>query len=189
MHKAIKILIASSIFYNFSAGLFGPIYAIFVQKIGGTIITASIAWAVYTLFIGFMLLAFGSLGDRFNKRKLFIVGRAVNTIGIAGYILVSDPMQLFFVQGILGIAVAIMNPTFEAIFSRGLDKGKESKEWSQWEGSINIVYAGAALIGGTVAEIHGFRILFLIMTLGSALSTLVATLLLKRKVWEYFVRV
>ena len=69
------------------------------------------------------------------------------------------------------------------------DKGKESKEWSQWEGSINIVYAGAALIGGTVAEIYGFRILFLIMTLGSALSTLVATLLLKRKVWEYFVKV
>ncbi len=189
MHKAIKILIASSIFYNFSAGLFGPIYAIFVQKIGGTILTASIAWAVYTFFIGVLLLVFGRLEDRVNKRKLFIIGRVINTIGIAGYLLVTNPTQLFFVQGILGIAVALMNPTFEAIFSRSLDIGKESTEWSLWEGSINIVYAGAALIGGVIAEIYGFRILFLIMTLGSALSTLVATLLLKRKVWEYFIRV
>lgn len=69
MHKVFKILIASSVFYNFSAGLFGPIYAIFLQKIGGTIITASIAWTVYTLFIGFMMLAFGSLGIGSTKEN------------------------------------------------------------------------------------------------------------------------
>ena len=189
MHKVLKILIVSSIFYNFAAGLFGPIFAIFVQGIGGTIITASTAWAVYTFFVGILLLIFGKLGDRFNKRKLFVLGRAINTIGIAGYLFVNDPIQLFIVQGILGIAVAIMNPTFEAIFSRGLDVGKESGEWSLWEGSINIVYAGAALIGGVVASVYGFKTLFFFMAASSAIATVVAAVLLKKRVWKYFIRV
>lgn len=188
MHKVLKILIISSIFYNFAAGLLGPIYAIFVQQIGGTIITASVAWSIYTFFIGVLLLIFGRIEDKFNKRKLFVIGRAVNTFGIVGYLFVSSPFQLFVVQGVLGIAVALMNPTFEAIFSRGLSKGKESSEWSTWEGSINIMYAIASLVGGTIATIFGFRILFVFMAFASALSTLAATALLKKKTWEYFVK-
>lgn len=189
MHKVLKILIFSSIFYNFSAGLFGPIYAIFVQQIGGTILTASIAWAIYTFFIGILLLLFGKFEDRVNKRKLFVVGRLINTVGITGYLFVDSPFSLFIVQGILGVAIAIMNPTFEAIFSRGLDIGKESGEWSLWEGSINIVYAGAALIGGSIASVFGFKTLFLFMAFSSAVATIVATMLLKKKVWGYFIRV
>jgi MFS family permease len=189
MHKALKILIISSIFYNFAAGLFGPIYAIFVQRIGGTIITAGLAWTIYTFFVGVLLLIFGSLGDRFNKRKLFVIGRVVNTIGITGYLFVTSPLQLFVVQGILGIATSLMNPTFEAIFSRNLQKGKETRDWSLWEGSINIVLAVAAFLGASIAEIYGFRVLFLFMAIASAISTLVATLLLKKKIWLHFIRI
>ena len=189
MHKVLKILILSSIFYNFAAGLFGPIYAIFVQQIGGTILTASTAWAIYTFFIGILLLVFGRIEDKLNKRKIFIIGRAINTLGIIGYLFVDSPIQLFFVQGILGIAVALSNPTFEAIFSKSLSKGKESTEWSTWEGSINIMYAIAALIGGTIATVFGFKILFVFMAFASALSTLAATALLKKKTWNSFVKI
>ncbi len=189
MHKVLKILIVSSIFYNFAAGMFGPIYAIFVQDIGGSILTASTAWAIYTFFIGILLLGFGSLSDRFSKRKLFIVGRIVNTIGVAGYIFVGNPIQMYVVQGVLGIAIALMNPTFEAIFSRSLDKGKESREWSLWEGSIYVGIAIASLLGGTIASVYGFKTLFIIMTIISAVSTVVSTLLLKKKFWEYFTKV
>ncbi len=189
MHKVLKILIFSSIFYNFAAGLFGPIYAIFVQEIGGTILTASIAWSVYTFFIGALMLIFGRMEDKFNKRKLFVVGRVINACGIIGYLFVDSPASLFVVQGILGVAVAIMNPTFEAIFSRGLDVGKESTEWSLWEGSINIFYSGASLIGGTIASVFGFKYLFMFMAASSILSTIVATMLLKKNAWNYFVKV
>ena len=51
MHKAIKVLILASIFLNFSVGLFGPIYAIFVEKIGGDIFLIPISPYCLSLLI------------------------------------------------------------------------------------------------------------------------------------------
>lgn len=189
MHKTIKILILSSMFFNFSAGLFGPLYAIFVQQIGGDILTAGSVWAVYAMTVGVLMFVFGKLGDIFNKRKIFLVGRMLNTIGVAGYLFVNNPIQLFIVQSVLGVALAMLNPAFNAIYSRSLDKGRESSEWSYWEGSVYIVVGVSALIGGIVASTFGFRMLFILMTIASIFSTIVAAFLLRKKVWNDFLRI
>lgn len=184
MHKILKTLITSSIFYNFAAGMLGPIYAIFVQEIGGSIIDASSAIAIYTAVIGVLILLFGRFEDKLDKKKVFIAGRAINVVGIAGYIFVSSPVDLFIVQGILGIAIAMMNPTFEALYSRGLRKGHEAFEWSIWEGSINIMFAIAAITGGLVASIFGFKTLFVFMTIMAFVSFVVATFVTRRRIWK-----
>jgi MFS family permease len=184
MHKILKILITSSMFYNFTAGMIGPIYAIFAQKIGGDIFVASSAIAVYTFVIGVLILLFGRLEDRLDKKKVFIVGRAINVVGIAGYLFVSSPMDLFLVQGILGIAIAMMNPTFEALYSRGLRKGHEAFEWSVWEGSINIMLSVAAITGGFVAAVFGFQTLFLMMTGTAVLGFISATFIVEDNIWS-----
>lgn len=183
MHGILKILITSSIFYNFAAGMLGPIYAIFAQKIGGDILVASSAIAVYTAVVGVLILVFGRFEDRLDKKKIFIIGRAVNVVGVAGYIFVSSPADLFFVQVILGIAIAMMNPTFEALYSRGLRKGHEAFEWSVWEGSINLVLAGAAVLGGVVATVFGFTTLFILMTCMAAAGFLVSTFVTEKNIW------
>jgi MFS family permease len=184
MHKILKILITSSIFYNFAAGMFGPIYAIFAQKIGGSILVASSAIAMYTAVVGILILVFGRFEDRLDKKKIFITGRAVNVVGVAGYIFVSSPIDLFLVQIILGIAIAMMNPTFEALYSRGLRKGHEAFEWSVWEGSINLVLAGAAVVGGIVATVFGFTALFILMTGMATGGFVVSTFLMEKNIWS-----
>lgn len=183
MHKILKILITSSIFYNFCTGMLGPIYALFAQKIGGDILVASSAIAVYTCIIGVMILIFGRFEDRLDKKKVFIIGRAINVVGIASYMFVSSPAQLFITQGILGIAIAMMNPTFEALYSRGLRRGHEAFEWSVWEGTINIVLAGAAVTGGIIASTFGFNALFMFMTGMSMMGLITATFLMKKNIW------
>lgn len=184
MHKILKILITSSIFYNFTAGMLGPIYALFVQQIpGGNILIASTAIAVYTGIIGLLILLFGRIEDRLDKKKVFIIGRAINVVGISGYIFVSSPVDLFIVQGILGVAIAMMNPTFEALYSRGLRKGHEAFEWSVWEGSIHIVLAGAAIIGGLVASLFGFKMLFILMTMVALMGFVSSTFLVRKNIW------
>lgn len=184
MHKILKILITSSIFYNFTAGMLGPIYAIFAQKIGGDILVASTAIAIYTAVIGILILVFGRFEDKLDKKKVFIAGRAINVVGIAGYLFVSSPTDLFIVQGILGIAIAMMNPTFEALYSRGLRKGKEAFEWSVWEGSIHLVLATAAIVGGLVATIFGFQALFVFMTGAAVMGFVTSTLLVRKNIWS-----
>ncbi|MBI4894812.1 MAG: MFS transporter [Candidatus Aenigmarchaeota archaeon] len=189
MHKILKILITSSMFYNFTAGMIGPIYAIFAQKIGGDIFVASSAIAVYTLVIGVLILLFGRIEDRLDKKKVFIVGRAINVVGIAGYLFVSTPMDLFLVQGILGVAIAMMNPTFEALYSRGLRKGHEAFEWSVWEGSINIMLSVAAITGGFVAAVFGFQALFLLMTAMAVMGFVSATFIMEENIWSQMRRI
>lgn len=184
MHKVLKVLIVSSLFFNFAIGMLGPIYAIFVQEMGGGILVASYSWAVYTAAVGSLILLFGRFEDRFNKRKVFIAGRALNVVGIAGYLFVSSPLHLFIVQGILGIAVAMMNPTFEALYSRGLRRGREAFEWSVWEGSIYLAIALAAVLGGTVVALFGFQTLFITMTSFAFLSFVASTFLLRKNLWR-----
>lgn len=185
MHKILKILITSSIFYNFAAGMFGPIYALFAQQIGGEmpVLVASSAISIYALVVGILILIFGRFEDKLDKRKVFIAGRAINVVGITGYIFVSSPTDLFIVQGILGIAIAMMNPTFEALYSRGLRKGHEAFEWSVWEGSINIVYAVAAITGGIVASLFGFKTLFIFMGAVAFIGFLVSTFVTRENIW------
>jgi len=189
MHKILKILITSSMFYNFTAGMIGPIYAIFAQKIGGDILVASSAIAVYTLVIGILILLFGRIEDRLDKKKVFIIGRAINVVGIAGYLFVSSPLDLFLVQGILGVAIAMMNPTFEALYSRGLRKGHEAFEWSVWEGSINIMLSIAAITGGFVAATFGFQTLFLMMTGVAVMGFISATFIMEDNIWSQMRRI
>lgn len=183
MHKILKILITSSIFYNFTAGMLGPIYAIFAQRIGGDILVASSAIAIYTAIIGVLILIFGRFEDRLDKKRVFVIGRGINVIGIAGYIFVASPTDLFIVQGILGVGIAMMNPTFEAMYSRGLRKGHEAFEWSVWEGSINIVLAGAAILGGIIASTLGFTSLFIFMTSTALAGFIAATFVVKENIW------
>lgn len=189
MHKAVKILIGASIFFNFSAGLLGPIYAIFVERIGGDILTASSAWAIYSITIGVLMLIFGKLEDKLNKRRMVVLGYSLNTIGTAGYLFIQQPVHLFIVQAILGIGTAINNPAWDAIFSTSVDKRKESFEWACWEGSIRIVAGVAAFVGGTVVVIFGFRTLFVLMTITAAASTVISALFLRKKIWKDFLKV
>ncbi len=184
MHKALRILIISSIFYNFSFGLLAPIFAIFVQQIGGGILEVSRAWFLYTLLIGITIVTFGQIEDKISKMKMLLLGRIMYTLGAVGYMFVTNVEHLFFIQIILAISLAIIDPAFTSLFSRHLIKGKESTEWAIWEGSVYIVMAFGAIVGGLVAEAFGFRMLFLMMAISGALSTITASLLMRRDMWR-----
>jgi MFS family permease len=190
MHKAIKILILASIFFNLSVGLFGPIYAIFVEKIRGGILSASAAIALYNILFGVLKIFFGRLEDiHFDKRKMITLGYLLNALGFAGYALVQNPLQLFLIQIALGTGDAIKNPAWEAIFSKSLDRGRESSEWAYWGGSTAIIYGIASIIGGNIAMFFGFRTLFVIMAIITLISAIISSLLFRKKILIGFFKI
>lgn len=184
MHKALKILIISSMFWNFSIGLLTPIFAIFVQQIGGGIVEASRAGFLYTFLIGLTIVMFGRIEDKISKRAMFLFGRMLFTLGAASYIFVESIGQLYFVQIIIALSLAIIDPAFNALFSKSLRRGKESTDWSIWEGSIYIVIGLGAIIGGFIANNYGFKLLFVLMTISAALSTITASMLIRKNMWR-----
>jgi MFS family permease len=189
MRRAIKVLISASIFINFSIGLFAPIYAIFVEKIGGNILSASTAGAIYNILLGILTIIFGKLEDRMGRRNMVTIGYFLNTVAYTIYIFVKNPIELFFAQAVLGIGDAAKNPAWEAIFSKSLDKGQESSEWAYWGGSTTIIFGIAALVGGIIATNYGFRLLFVLMAFGTGISTIISTLLFRKNIWKSLVNI
>ena len=50
-----------SFLYGAGAGLLAPIYALYVENIGGNIVDAGIAWAIFSISMGVLLIVFGKL--------------------------------------------------------------------------------------------------------------------------------
>ncbi|MFT4982475.1 MAG: hypothetical protein ACI9UR_002348 [Bacteroidia bacterium] len=59
MHKIIKLLLTASILIHAGANLLAPIYAIFIEGIGGTLLDASIALGIAAIVGGLFAMKFG----------------------------------------------------------------------------------------------------------------------------------
>ena len=178
MRRELKILNAASGLTMFAAGMFGPLYAIFVEEIGGGLITAGTAYGIYAI-IGSILIFFISRWEDHikHKEKLIFFGYLLSCLGFLGYIFIKSVWHLYLVQIIFGIASAIRIPAFVSIYSSKMDKGKYASEWGILE-SINWFVIGvSAFIGGILAKILGFRSLFMIMLFVSLIGLFISTYL------------
>lgn len=182
MKSALKILLLSSFFFNMAAGLFGPLYAVFVQRIGGDLLTAGSAYAGFSIALGVMIFFLSRWEDRVkHQEKLVVAGRGLAVVGFFGYLFIKSPVDLFFVQVIFGVAEAVIVPAFDSLYSRNLDKGKTASEWGMWESMRAIVVGIAAVVGGFIAQLYGFQTLFAIMAVVSILAFAASLLFYRHK--------
>lgn len=166
MRRPTRILLTTQMIAVGAAGMLTPIYAIYVQKIGGDIIEAAGAWTIFSIVSGVLTILFGRLTDKVREPEYFIVaGFFVAAAGYFGYTLVQNPLHLFIVQIVLGVSVALMTPAHDALYTEHLDGGRFASEWGFWEGMWNITEAVTAFIGGLIVASFGFKILFIAMAL------------------------
>ncbi len=181
-NRKIRILLITNGLILVAGAMLGPIYALFVGKIGGSLLDASYAYGVY-LFIGGIVAFFsGKYTDKVKENELIIVlGYAIIGVGFLGYIVVNSILSLLIVQVIIGLGEAIYGPAFDAIYTSHLDKKKAGRDWAAWE-TLNYFTKGlGAVSGGIIVTLFGFNVIFIIMGLlcfGSAIYIL----LLPRKI-------
>jgi predicted MFS family arabinose efflux permease len=175
MNRVLKYLLVAEGFWMLAAGLFGPIYAIFVTKVGGDVLEAGGAYAAFSLSAGIMVFIISRWEDHVrHKEKLIVIGHVVGAVSILGYLFVSSPIHLFIVQMMLGVAEAISSPAFDGIYSRNLDRGRFASEWGLYDSMDYLVAGVSAGVGGLIASVFGFQTLFLIMFLLSLVSIAVS---------------
>ncbi len=130
MRRATKILLTTQMIAVGTAGMLAPIYAIYVQKIGGDILAASGAWTVYSIVGGVLIIFLGRITDRAREPEYFIVaGFFAAFVGYAGYLFIKSPSHLFIVQAVLGLATALMTPAHDALYTEHLNGGRFASEW------------------------------------------------------------
>lgn len=188
MREKLKILLLSSFFITLSAGLLGPIYAVFVEEIGGNLVTAGGAAAAFSIVSGILIYFLGKIEDKIkHQENILILGRILTFIGVGGYLFVKSPLYLFAVEIVLGMATALSSPAFDSLYSKNLQKGKYASQWGSWEAMYAITAGIAAIIGGLVAQEFGFRVLFIIMSIIAFLS-LIATLFLRKNIKDMLIK-
>ena len=175
MNRILKYLLLAESFSLLAAGLFGPIYAIFVESIGGDILEAGGAYAAFSLAAGVMIFLISRWEDHVRyKEKLIILGHVIGSFGILGYLFIQNPLHLFIVQVVLGLSEAVTSPAFDGIYSKCLDRGKFTSEWGLYDSVDYITAAISAAAGGAIASFFGFHTLFIIMFVLSLGSVLVS---------------
>ena len=171
MHKQLKLFLWMETFFISAFGMLGPIYAIFVQKIGGDILAAGTSWAIFMIVSGVGIYLMGKYHDRVQKDKLFIIlGYSLVSAGYLGYCFVSNVMELFALQFLLGLGTVTLVPATYSFYTKYLEKGKFASQWAAWDSLYKGLQGVMALVGAFLAKIYGFRVLFLTMFLLSLIG-------------------
>ncbi len=172
-NKAIKILLMTNSLVLISGAMIAPIYSIFVNKIGGDLLDASLTSGIFSLIAGITTFISGKFSDSIKENELIIViGYILTGVGFIFYIFVNSILSLFLVQIFIGFSQAFYNPAFDAVYSKHLNKHTVGKDWGAWESINYFSTAIGSAIGGLIAAYLGFQILFLLMSLLCFISAL-----------------
>jgi len=180
VNRVIKILIFSDFVLNSAWGLLGPIFAIFiVQKIalGNTTEGAKIAgFASLTYWIvkSILQIPIGGYLDKNHGEKddfwFMVCGTFIAGLTTFGYLIVSRPWHIYILQVLYAIGMAMVTPSWSAIFTRHIDKGKEAFEWGLRSTSLGFGAGIAGAVGGILVAFFGFKIIFILVGILTIIS-------------------
>ena len=191
-HKTERLLLWSSNLWSLGEGLLGPLFAVFAQRIGGNILDITWAWAIYLGMTGILTIVAGRVSDRIwqwcGRERLLVAGYALNALCTFGYLFVRKPSDLFLLQAGLGLALALSNPTWSALYARYSPGEKEAGyTWGLVAGEQRLILAIAILSGGYIVKNYSFTTLFLTMGTIQVIATLYQAQILRgtlRKKWS-----
>lgn len=178
MNKGYKLLLSASILANFGDNLIGPFYAVFVQKIGGSILDIGFTVTVFAICTGVLMILVGKISDRLNKELVAVVGYGCFALGSLGYLIISQPWQLFILQILFAIGTACLSAPITALFAKYIQKDKEGEQWGFESGGSYIAVGVASFCGSLIVNAWGFTALFLAMFVIQACATMVQARLL-----------
>lgn len=181
LHTKERILLIGSNIWNFADGMLGPLLAVFTERIGGDILEITWAWAIYLFATGLMVIVVGKISDKYSKEKLMVAGYALTSIFTFSYIFVENPIHLFLVQAGLGIALALCNPTWMALYDKYSDNDNDGYIWGLADGQTKMVTALAIIIGGNIVHYLSFATLFIVMGIIQICATIYQAQILRQE--------
>ena len=180
INKIVKMLIVSDFFLNSGWGLMGPIFAIFIVKniaVGNIAEAAKIAgfsalcfWITKSL----LQIPIGRYLDKNHGERddfwFMVLGTFMMALVPIGYLLSTQPWHIYGLQIFYAIAAALNFPSWSAIFTRHIDKGKEAVEWGTHSTVSGLGVGIAGGLGGIAVASFGFTSVFIFVSMFSVLA-------------------
>lgn len=173
MKKIRNTLLFIQVFNITASNFLGPVYAVYVKKIGGDLLTAGATYAISMAVIGSLIVVSGRFANKYHTEKLqLILGYTLAIFVAFGYLIIRTPNELFLLEILAGLSIAISQPAFSGIYSSKTEEGKYTSSWGDYLGMAYWAAAFAALYAGYVSQQFGFSALFISMMILNGLSVI-----------------
>jgi EmrB/QacA subfamily drug resistance transporter len=115
---------------------------------------SGLEWTVnaYTLTFAVFLITGAALGDRFGRRRMFVIGLAIFTAGSAAAALAPSIEALIVARAVQGFGGAIVTPLTLTLLSAAVPASKRGAALGVWSGVAGLAVASGPLVGGAVVE-------------------------------------
>src|ERR1700745_1811353 len=125
---------------------------------------AELQWIVtaYTLTLAGLILLGGSLGDRYGRRRVFVLGAIWFAVASAVCAAAVDVQMLIAARALEGIGGALLTPGSLAIIQASYVQEDRPKAVGAWSGLGGIAGAIGPFLGGWLVSAAGWRWVFLI---------------------------
>ncbi len=148
------------------AMLDGTVVNIALRRIG-TDLGASLAelqWVSngYLVSLAALILVGGALGDRYGRRRMYLIGVVGFALGSALCAFAQSPVQLVVFRMLQGVAAALLTPGALAIIQASFRKADRPAAIGTWAGAAGIAVAIGPFLGGFLVEHAGWRWVFAI---------------------------
>jgi EmrB/QacA subfamily drug resistance transporter len=125
---------------------------------------AALQWVMngYTLTLAAFLLIGGSLGDRFGRRKVYLIGTVWFALASAACGLAPNVVFLIITRVLQGVGAALLTPGSLAILEASFRPADRARAIGAWSGLGGIAVAAGPLVGGYLISAASWRWIFFI---------------------------
>jgi EmrB/QacA subfamily drug resistance transporter len=125
---------------------------------------AALQWVMtgYTLTLAAFLLIGGSLGDRFGRRKVYLVGIVWFALASAACGLAPTALFLIITRLLQGAGAALLTPGSLAILEASFVPADRARAIGAWSGLGGVAVAAGPLVGGYLISAASWRWIFFI---------------------------
>ncbi len=125
--------------------------------------TAGLQWTIdaYTLVLASLLMLAGSTGDRVGRKKVFMTGLVVFSVGSLLCSLAPNLDSLIAFRMVQAVGGSMLNPVAMSIITNTFtDPRERARAIGVWGAVVGISMAAGPLVGGLLVESVGWRAIF-----------------------------
>ncbi|AYF74053.1 DHA2 family efflux MFS transporter permease subunit [Nocardia yunnanensis] len=125
---------------------------------------AGLQWTVnaYTLTLAGLILLGGSLGDRYGRKSVFLIGVVWFAVASALCGAAQDVSMLIAARALQGVGGALLTPGSLAIIQASFRPDERARAVGAWSGLGGVAGAIGPFLGGWLVEAAGWRWVFLL---------------------------